>query len=104
MAGTRQAMTELLARSVIKKQGEAITLMIHHTHALRPKSQPRHWPRCDTLSSYPKTCRWLFHCKSLLKIGFISFYNPLNNLDLMYSAPAVFCISSQFSKSVFDLM
>jgi hypothetical protein len=41
MAGTRQALAELMAWSGIEEQGEAITLMIHHFHALGPqKSAP----------------------------------------------------------------
>jgi hypothetical protein len=48
MAGTRQALTDLMAWSGIEEQGEAITLMIHHLHALGPQksapllSPPRH--------------------------------------------------------------
>lgn len=41
MAGTRQALAELMAWSGIEEQGEANTLMIHHLHALGPqKSAP----------------------------------------------------------------
>ncbi|WLG49159.1 hypothetical protein [Pseudomonas sp. FP1742] len=41
MAGTRQALADLMAWSGIEEQGEAITLMIHHLHALGPqKSAP----------------------------------------------------------------
>ncbi len=41
MAGTRQALVELMAWSGIEEQGEAITLMIHHLHAMGPqKSAP----------------------------------------------------------------
>lgn len=36
MAGTRQALAELMAWGGIEEQGEAITLMIHHLHALGP--------------------------------------------------------------------
>ncbi|MNB99173.1 hypothetical protein D3C76_389110 [compost metagenome] len=36
MAGTRQALAELMAWSGVEEQGEAITLMIHHLHALGP--------------------------------------------------------------------
>jgi hypothetical protein len=48
MAGTRQALAELMAWSGIEEQGEAITLMIHHLHALGPRKclpmldPPRH--------------------------------------------------------------
>ena len=48
MAGTRQALAELMAWSGIEEQGEAITLMIHHLHGLGPAgsaqflSAPRH--------------------------------------------------------------
>jgi hypothetical protein len=34
MAGTRQALAELMAWSGIEESGEAITLMIHHLHGL----------------------------------------------------------------------
>ena len=41
MAGTRQALAELMQWAGIEEQGEAITLMIHHLHALGPqKSAP----------------------------------------------------------------
>ena len=41
MAGTRQALADLMAWYGIEEQGEAITLMIHHLHALGPqKSAP----------------------------------------------------------------
>jgi len=41
LTGTRQALAELMAWSGIEEQGEAITLMIHHLHALGPqKSAP----------------------------------------------------------------
>jgi hypothetical protein len=36
MAGTRQALAELMAWSGIEEQGEAITLLIHHLHGLGP--------------------------------------------------------------------
>jgi len=36
MAGTRQALADLMAWSGIEEQGEAITLMIHHLHRLGP--------------------------------------------------------------------
>ncbi|BCQ68199.1 hypothetical protein PEQA60_21890 [Pseudomonas sp. Eqa60] len=36
MAGTRQALADLMAWSGIEEQGEAITLMIHHLHGLGP--------------------------------------------------------------------
>ena len=48
MACTRQALAELMAWSGIEEQGEAITLMIHHLHALGPQKclplldPPRH--------------------------------------------------------------
>jgi hypothetical protein len=48
MDGTRQALAELMAWNGIEEQGEAITLMIHHLHALGPNgsapllSPPQH--------------------------------------------------------------
>ena len=41
MAGTRQALADLMAWHGIEEQGEAMTLMIHHLHALgSAKCQP----------------------------------------------------------------
>jgi len=45
--GTRQALADLMEWSGITEQGEAMTLMIHHLHALGAKSKalldpPRH--------------------------------------------------------------
>lgn len=46
--GTRQALADLMEWSGITEQGEAMTLMIHHLHALGPKAAmpllaiPRH--------------------------------------------------------------
>ena len=48
LAGTRQALTKLMAWHGIEEQGEAMTLMIHHLHGLGPAgsaqflSAPRH--------------------------------------------------------------
>ncbi|WP_458373054.1 hypothetical protein [Pseudomonas laurylsulfatiphila] len=48
MAGTRQALADLMAWHGIEEQGEAMTLMIHHLHALGPQKSatlmtpPRH--------------------------------------------------------------
>ncbi len=48
MAGTRQALADLMAWGGIEEQGEAITLMIHHLHAMGPQNSipmlapPRH--------------------------------------------------------------
>nr|WP_282382091.1 MULTISPECIES: hypothetical protein [unclassified Pseudomonas] len=48
LPGTRQALAELMAWSGIEEQGEAITLMIHHVHAMGPQKclpmldPPRH--------------------------------------------------------------
>ncbi|MEN5136130.1 MULTISPECIES: hypothetical protein [unclassified Pseudomonas] len=36
LPGTRQALAELMAWSGIEEPGEAITLMVHHLHALGP--------------------------------------------------------------------
>ncbi|MFK3971061.1 hypothetical protein ACI2KS_10080 [Pseudomonas sp. NPDC087358] len=35
-AGTKQALTELMAWAEIEEMGEALTLMIHHLHGLGP--------------------------------------------------------------------
>ncbi|PVZ56521.1 hypothetical protein C9422_18535 [Pseudomonas sp. B1(2018)] len=48
MAGTRQALAELMDWHGIEEQGEAMTLALHHLHALGPKDSapffapPRH--------------------------------------------------------------
>lgn len=48
MAGTRQALADLMAWHGIDEQGEAMTLMIHHLHSLGPAGSaqflcpPRH--------------------------------------------------------------
>ena len=48
MAGTRQALADLMAWHGIEEQGEAMTLMIHHLHGLGPAGSaqflapPRH--------------------------------------------------------------
>jgi len=48
LPGTRQALAELMAWNSIEEQAEAMTLMIHHLHALGPAgsaqflSPPRH--------------------------------------------------------------
>ena len=68
MAGTRQALAELMAWSCIEEQGEAITLMIHHLHALGPQKclplldPPRH------VIEVSQNVSLAFHRKSLLII------------------------------------
>lgn len=68
MAGTRQALAELMAWSGIEEQGEAITLMIHHLHAMGPQkclpllSPPRH------VYEVPQNVSLDFHRKSMLMI------------------------------------
>lgn len=48
LAGTRQALADLMAWHGIEEQGEAMTLMIHHLHSLGPTGSaqfltaPRH--------------------------------------------------------------
>jgi hypothetical protein len=48
LAGTRQALADLMAWNGIEEQGEAMTLMIHHLHGLGPAGSaqflaaPRH--------------------------------------------------------------
>ena len=48
LAGTRQALADLMAWHGIEEQGEAMTLMIHHLHGLGPAGSsqflaaPRH--------------------------------------------------------------
>ena len=68
MAGTRQALAELMAWSGIEEQGEAITLMIHHLHGLGPGGAlplldpPRH------VIEVSKNVSLAFHRKSLLML------------------------------------
>ena len=67
LAGTRQALAELMAWHGIEEQGEAITLMLPHLHALRPAgpspffAQPRHEfsISVNNLKSLIKTVCWL---------------------------------------------
>lgn len=68
LPGTRQALAELMAWSGIEEQGEAITLMIHHLHAMGPQ-------RCLSLLSPPRhiyeitaNVSMAFHMKRLLMI------------------------------------
>ena len=68
MAGTRQALADLMAWHGIEEQGEAMTLMIHHLHALGPKKSaplltpPRHVIELSQNVSLD------FHRKSLLML------------------------------------
>ncbi|MGF6202708.1 hypothetical protein QF012_004753 [Pseudomonas laurylsulfatiphila] len=58
MAGTRQALAELMAWSGIEEQGEAITLMIYHLHALGPqKSAPLLAPPPNQDNNRPRSER-----------------------------------------------
>ena len=68
MAGTRQALAELMAWSGIEEQGEAITLMIHHLHALGPqKSVPLLAPPRHVIE-LSQNVSLAFHRKSMLMI------------------------------------
>lgn len=68
MAGTRQALADLMAWHGIEEQGEAMTLMIHHLHALGPQrsapllTPPRH------VYEIPENVSLAFHRKSMLMI------------------------------------
>jgi hypothetical protein len=68
MAGTRQALADLMAWNGIDEQGEAITLMIHHLHAMGPQkslsllSPPRH------VIEVSQNVSLAFHRKSMLII------------------------------------
>ena len=60
MAGTRQALAELMAWSGIEEQGEAITLMIHHLHDLGPGgSLPLLTPPRHEITVSPSVARQL---------------------------------------------
>ena len=68
MAGTRQALTDLMVWHGIEEQGEAITLMIHHLHALGPqKSSPLLAPPRHVIE-VSQNVSLDFHRKSLLMI------------------------------------
>ncbi|KDD65349.1 hypothetical protein V466_29250 [Pseudomonas mandelii PD30] len=68
LPGTRQALAELMVWSGIEEQGEAITLMIHHLHAMGPQKclplldPPRH------VIEVSQNVSLAFHRKSLLMI------------------------------------
>jgi len=68
LPGTRQALAELMAWSGIEEQGEAITLMIHHLHAMGPQKclpmldPPRH------VIEVSQNVSLAFHRKSLMMI------------------------------------
>ncbi len=68
MAGTRQALADLMAWHGIEEQGEAMTLMIHRLHELGPQKSapllapPRH------IIELSQNVSLAFHQKSLLLI------------------------------------
>ncbi|MFK7607877.1 MULTISPECIES: hypothetical protein [unclassified Pseudomonas] len=68
MAGTRQALADLMAWHGIEEQGEAMTLMIHHLHALGPqKSAPLLAPPRHVIE-LSQNVSLAFHRKSLLML------------------------------------
>ncbi|WP_054077217.1 hypothetical protein [Pseudomonas amygdali] len=66
--GTKQALSELMEWAVIEEQAEAMTLMIHHLHALGPIEALRFLqvPRHEIIVS--KIVALEFHRKSVLMI------------------------------------
>lgn len=68
MAGTRQALADLMAWHGIEEQGEAMTLMIHHLHGLGPAGSAQFLapPRHETCLS--KSVLRDFRMQSLLMI------------------------------------
>lgn len=66
--GTKQALSELMEWASIEEQGEALTLMIHHLHALGPGGAlpmleiPRHEITVSNIVALE------FHRKSMLMI------------------------------------
>lgn len=68
MAGTRQALADLMAWHGIEEQGEAMTLMIHHLHGLGPAGSAKFLapPRHETCLS--KSVLRDFRMQSLLMI------------------------------------
>lgn len=93
LAGTRQALAELMAWSGIEEQGEAITLMIHHLHAMGPQNclpmlePPRH------VIELSKNVSREFRLKSLLMIKkepgdeVIEPISPSSLVSLLASGP-----------------
>lgn len=72
LPGTRQALAELMAWSGIEEQGEAITLMIHHLHALGPGGAlPLLTPPRHEITVSPSVARRLenFRMREVLRIG-----------------------------------
>lgn len=60
MAGTRQALAELMAWNDIEEQGEAMTLALHHLHALGPEgSRPFFTPPRHEITLSPIVARKL---------------------------------------------
>lgn len=68
MAGTRQALADLMSWHGIEEQGEAMTLMIHHLHGLGPAGSAQFLapPRHETCLS--KSVLRDFRMQSLLMI------------------------------------
>ena len=68
MAGTREALADLMAWHGIEEQGEAMTPMIHHLHALgHQNSAPLLTPQRHIIE-LSKNVSLDYHRKSLLKI------------------------------------
>ena len=70
--GTRQALSDLMEWSGITEQGEAMTLMIHHLHALGPGGAlPLLEPPRHEITVSPAVARKLefFSAREALRIG-----------------------------------
>ena len=81
MAGTRQVLADLMEWHQIDEQGEAMTLVLHHLHALGPAGSAPFFapPRHDV--SVSKIVALEFHRKSLLMIQQDpgdEFFSPVN--------------------------
>ncbi len=69
LAGTRQCLADLMRWHGIEEQGEAMTLMLHHLHALGPEgSAPYFAPPALHITALSKSVERKFIEKSLLMI------------------------------------
>ncbi|VVO15739.1 hypothetical protein [Pseudomonas fluorescens] len=84
MAGTHQALAELMAWSGIEEQGEAITPMIHHLHRLGPVGAlPLLKPPRHEITVSPTVARELeqFHISRELRSPGVMLGDDLDNID-----------------------
>ena len=68
MAGTRQVLADLMEWHKIDEQGEAMTLALHHLHALGPEGSAKFFALPRHEINVSKIVALEFHRKSLLMI------------------------------------